>query len=185
MASQGSVEQLTRYSNYPTPCGAFLPPRNLPRASFRPSPSPHPCLRVTVKGGWRRTPFCPNLSCSHACCTSDGNPPSRIRITADTFASGSFAGRIAPDAAPSATWRTSTYHGSFLSTNKISQASPGAPELTDRTEFLNGHGSPHRTASVFSVPLCLTPPRRTAPCRPDPEAERRRSGNSAGTRRWQ
>ncbi len=31
-----------------------------------------------MKGGRWRTPFCPNLSCSQACCTSDGNPPPRI-----------------------------------------------------------------------------------------------------------
>ena len=35
---------------------------------------------------------------------------SRLRITADTFASGGFDVKITSDAAPSATWRTSTYH---------------------------------------------------------------------------
>ena len=35
--------------------------------------------RMAVTGGRWRTPFCPNLSCSQACCTSDGNPPSPER----------------------------------------------------------------------------------------------------------
>ena len=40
---------------------------------------------------------------------------SRLRITADTFAARRASTTGCPSAAPSATWRTSTYHGKFLS----------------------------------------------------------------------
>jgi hypothetical protein len=39
-----------------------------------------------------------------------------------------FGSRVTPTTACSATWRTSNYHGQYLSTNKINQASPGTPE---------------------------------------------------------
>ena len=50
--------------------------------------------------------------------------------TADVFAFSGFDGRVAPDAAESASWRTSNCHGQYLSTDKINRASPDAPNTT-------------------------------------------------------
>jgi hypothetical protein len=53
---------------------------------------------------------------------------------------GASPGRIAPPDARAATWRTSTYHVQYLSTEKISQTSPGAPKSrkTENTKQRNG-----------------------------------------------
>jgi hypothetical protein len=53
---------------------------------------------------------------------------SRFRITADVVAFSSFAPRVAPTHVESASWRTSNSHDQSLSTDKICQTSPGAPE---------------------------------------------------------
>ena len=50
---------------------------------------------------------------------------------------GASAEGLLPDTAPSATRRTSTYHVQFLSIEKTSQASPGAPEHAQRESESN------------------------------------------------
>ena len=50
--------------------------------------------------------------------------------TADVFAFSGFDGWVTPDAAESASWRTSKCHGQYLSTDKINRALPDAPKAT-------------------------------------------------------
>ncbi len=50
--------------------------------------------------------------------------------TADVFAFSGSDGVVTRAAAESATWRTSNFHGQFLSTDKINQIYPDAPERT-------------------------------------------------------
>ena len=49
-----------------------------------------------------------------------------LRLTPSS--SRGFGRRVTPTTARSTTRRTSNYHGQFLSTNKINQASPGTPD---------------------------------------------------------
>jgi hypothetical protein len=51
-------------------------------------------------------------------------------VAAGVFAFQGSERQVTPPPARSATWRTSTYHGRYLSTNKIHQASPDAPDGT-------------------------------------------------------
>jgi hypothetical protein len=67
-----------------------------------------------------------------------------------------FGSRVTPTTACSATWRTSNYHGQYLSTNKINQASPGTPEFAEeekgmRTFYFVGYmGYVHRVGERTS-----------------------------------
>jgi hypothetical protein len=82
-----------------------------------------------------------------------------LRLTPSS--SRGFGRRVTPTTARSTTRRTSNYHGQFLSTNKINQASPGTPDDADvrRWEQLNGAGKPASfclLTAFFLIPCTLT-----------------------------
>ena len=52
--------------------------------------------------------------------------------TADVSAFPGSDNRVTPVAAGSASWRTSNSHGQYLSTDEINQASPVAPDTSDK-----------------------------------------------------
>ena len=58
---------------------------------------------------------------------------SRFRITADVVIFSDSALQVTLTHAESISWRTSNSHGQYLSSDKICQASPGEPEVTEKT----------------------------------------------------
>ena len=126
------------------------------RRQWSRSPALRPGTRRGLSGSWwlcRRLPFPTTPGSSTAasarCLAADVRfrrvgkvDRSQIRLsrgrsgfacaTADVFAFSGFDGVVTRAAAESATWRTSNFHGQFLSTDKIHQTYPDAP---DRSQF--------------------------------------------------
>ena len=152
----------------------------------------HRLTRPGLSGSWsigRRPPFPPTPGSSTTararCWAVDVRlhqlgkvSRSRIRVspgrtgfagaTADVFAFSGSDGAVARTAAESATWRTSNFHGQYLSTDKINQTYPDAP---DRTQCRGGspvcdggNGRAERSqAGASSEPRCTAGSQAGAP----------------------
>ena len=137
-----------------------LPGLWIPPGCWRSPPPPRRASqvprRICPRAPSPSTPESPTTACAHTSSPVSGfilkgrtghsrlypfTRPNRFAFaTAHEFASPGFASRIAPTLAGSATCTMGNLHGQYLATNKIRQASPGAPLSEGASRRGKNHG---------------------------------------------